>query len=457
MSTTVAPAAAPAAVVVLAAGGGTRMRSDLPKPLHRIGGASLLRHVLDAAAALSPARLAVVVGHGGPAVAEAARALRPGATIVEQPVRRGTGDAVRCALDALGPLAGDLLVLYADTPFVRPATLARLLDARAAGAAVAVLGFEPAEPGGYGRLILGPDGGLDRIVEAADATPAERAVRLCNSGVMALDAARAPGWIAGLSAANAKGEIYLTDVVAAARAQGAPCAAETCDAAETLGVNDRADLAAAEAAFQVRARAAAMAGGATLVAPETVFLAFDTALGRDATVEPFVVFGPGVTVEDGVRVGAFSRLEGCAVRAGAEVGPYARLRPGAEIGPGARVGNFVEVKNAVLGAGAKAGHLAYVGDADVGAGANLGAGTIFCNYDGVAKHRTAIGPGAFVGSNAALVAPLRIGADAYVASGSVVTEDAPEGALVIGRARQTTKPGLGARLKARLAAMAAKR
>jgi bifunctional UDP-N-acetylglucosamine pyrophosphorylase / glucosamine-1-phosphate N-acetyltransferase len=447
----------PAAVVVLAAGGGTRMRSDLPKPLHAVAGAPLLRHALDAAAVLAPRRLAVVVGHGGPAVAAATRALRPDALIVEQPVRRGTGDAVRCALDALGPLTGDLLVLYADTPFVRPRTLARLLDARAAGAAAAVLGFEPADPGGYGRLILDEDGGLDRIVEAADATPDERAVRLCNSGVMALDAARAPGWIAALTAANAKGEYYLTDVVAAARSEGARCAAVACDPTETLGVNDRADLAAAEAAFQARARSAAMAAGVTLAAPETVYLAFDTVLGRDVTIEPFVVFGPGVTVEDGVAIGAFSRLEGCVVRAGAHVGPYARLRPGAEIGPGAHVGNFVEIKNAALGAGAKANHLSYVGDAEVGAGANLGAGTITCNYDGFAKHRTEIGAGAFIGSNSALVAPVRVGAGAYVGSGSVITESVPDDALAVGRGRQATKPGFGARLRAKLAAAAARR
>jgi bifunctional UDP-N-acetylglucosamine pyrophosphorylase/glucosamine-1-phosphate N-acetyltransferase len=414
----------------------------------------LLRHALDAAAALSPARLAVVVGHRGPAVAAAARALRPEVVVVEQAERRGTAHAVGCALAALGPLSGDLVVLYADTPFIAPQTLRRMLAARAEGALAVVLGFESDAPGGYGRLIRDADGALLRIVEAADATPQELAERLCNSGVMALDAARAPGWIEGLSAANAKGELYLTDVVAAARAEGGRCAAVAADRAEAMGVNDRADLAAAEAAFQARARASAMAGGATLVAPETVFLAFDTVLGRDVTVEPFVAFGPGALVEDGVRIGAFSRLEGCRVRTGAVVGPYARLRPGADIGPGAHVGNFVEVKNAALGAGAKANHLAYVGDAAVGAGANLGAGTVTCNYDGVSKHRTEIGDGAFIGSNSALVAPLRIGAGAYVGSGSVVTEDVPEGALAIGRARQTTKPGLGARLRARLAALA---
>lgn len=446
----------PAAVAVLAAGGGTRMRSDLPKPLHPIGGAPLLAHVLAAAAALAPARLAVVVGHGGAAVGAAARALRPDALLVEQPVRRGTGDAVRCALAALGPLEGDLLVLFADTPLITPSTLERLLAARAAGAAAAVLGFRPADPGGYGRLVLDANGALTRIVEAADATPEEIAIGLCNSGVMALDAARAPSWIEGLSAANAKGELYLTDVVAAARADGRDCAAVICDPVETLGVNDRAELAAVEAIFQTRARAAALAGGATLVAPETVFLSHDTRLGRDVTVEPFVVFGPGVVVEDGVTIGAFTRLEGCVLRAGARVGPHARLRPGADIGPGAVVGNFVEVKSAVLGPGAKVSHLSYVGDAVVGADANLGAGTITCNYDGVAKHRTEIAAGAFIGSNSALVAPVRVGEGAYVGSGSVVTADVPDGALAIGRGRQVTKPGLGARLRARLAAARAK-
>jgi bifunctional UDP-N-acetylglucosamine pyrophosphorylase/glucosamine-1-phosphate N-acetyltransferase len=445
--------ASPLAVVILAAGAGTRMRSDLPKPLHEVGGAPLLAHVLGAAAPLAPARTVVVVGHGGAQVAAAARARAPAAAIVEQAPQLGTGHAVRCALPALEGFQGAVAVMFADTPLIRPATLRALLAALDAGAAVAVLGFDAAAPGGYGRLIAGPDGGLDRIVEAADATEAERAVRFCNSGVMAFRATEGRRWLERLSNANAKGEYYLTDLVGLARAEGAPCAAVRAPEAETLGVNSRADLAAAEAAFQGRARAAAMAGGATLVAPDTVFLGYDTRLGRDVAVGPHVVFGPGVTVEDGAAIRAFSHLEGCTVRAGAVVGPFARLRPGAEIGPGAHVGNFVEIKNAVLGEGAKANHLAYLGDATVGAGANIGAGAITCNYDGVSKHRTEIGAGAFVGSNAALVAPVRIGAGAYVASGSVVTEDVADDALAIARARQATKPGLAARLRARLLAI----
>jgi bifunctional UDP-N-acetylglucosamine pyrophosphorylase/glucosamine-1-phosphate N-acetyltransferase len=291
------------------------------------------------------------------------------------------------------------------------------------------------------------DGSLDRIVEAADATEAERAATLCNSGVMIFDAEKGRDWLAGLSNVNAKGEYYLTDLVAAARAEGLSCAAVPCPEVETLGVNDRRDLAAAEAAFQARAREAAMRGGATLVAPSTVHLAFDTVLGQDVTIGPNVVFGPGVRVEDGVEIGPFCHLEGATIRKGARVGPFARLRPGADIGPAAHVGNFVEIKNTVLGAGAKANHLAYLGDAEIGAGANIGAGTITCNYDGVAKHRTEIGPGAFIGSNSSLVAPVTVGEGAYVGSGSVITSDVRPDALAVGRARQVEKPGLAARLR----------
>lgn len=439
-----------AAVVVLAAGAGTRMRSDRPKPLHRVAGAALLVHALRAAGSLSPEILTVVVGHGGAAVAEAARAERGDALVVEQTPQLGTGHAVRCALPTFDGRVDDVVVLYADTPFLRAETLRAMLSARAEGAAVVALGFEAAAPDGYGRLLLDAGGRLERIVEAADATAEERAIRFCNSGVMAFDATRAADWLSALSAENAKGEYYLTDLVALARAEGLPCAAARCAEAETLGVNSRADLAAAEAAFQNRARAAAMAGGATLRAPETVFLAHDTRLGRDVEIGPHVVFGPGVVVEDGATIEAFCHLEGCAVARGATVGPFARLRPGAEIGEDARVGNFVEIKKAVLGDAAKVNHLAYVGDATVGAGANLGAGTITCNYDGVAKHRTEIGPGAFIGSNSALVAPVRVGAGVYVGSGSVVTADVEDDALVVARARQVVKPGFAARLRARL-------
>ncbi|WP_333834608.1 bifunctional UDP-N-acetylglucosamine diphosphorylase/glucosamine-1-phosphate N-acetyltransferase GlmU [Rubrimonas sp.] len=457
MSPTAAtPPAAPIALVVLAAGLGTRMRSDVPKPLHRVGGLPLIGWALAAARPLAPARTVVVVGPGaaGDAVGAAARGFAPDAAIAVQAAQRGTGDAAAAALPALAGFAGTLLVIYADTPHLRADTLAAMAAARAEGAGVVALGFEPAEPGGYGRLIEGPPinglAGLARIVEARDATAEERAVRLCNAGAMALDAGRVPEWLARLEPRNAQGELYLTDVAALARGEGRRCAVVRCAAEEAMGVNGRAELAAAEAVFQTRARAAAMEAGATLAAPETVFLSHDTRLGRDVTVGPDVVFGPGVTVEDGAEIRAFSHLEGCVVRRGALVGPFARLRPGAEVGPGAHVGNFVEIKNAVLGEGAKANHLAYVGDATVGAGANIGAGAITCNYDGVNKHRTEIGAGAFIGSNAALVAPVTVGAGAYVASGSVITRDVERDALAIARARQEDRPGLAARLRARL-------
>ena len=445
------PAKPATAVVVLAAGIGSRMRSGAPKPLHRVGGLPLLAHALAAAATLTPVRLVVVTGPGeaGAQVADATRAAAPGAVIALQPAARGTGDALACALPALTGFAGCVVVIYADTPLLRGETLAAMAAAQTAGAAVVALGFEPSEPGGYGRLIEGPQG-LERIVEAKDADADERAVRLCNAGAMALSGALAADWLARLSPRNAQGELYMTDIVALARADGLVCAALRCAAEEAMGVNSRVDLALAEAAFQTRARVAAMDGGATLVAPETVFLSHDTRLGRDVTVAPNVVFGPGVRVGDGAEIRAFSHLEGCTVRARAIVGPFARLRPGADVGPGAHVGNFVEIKNAVLGEGAKANHLAYVGDATVGAGANIGAGAITCNYDGARKHRTEIGAGAFIGSNAALVAPVSVGAGAYVASGSVITQDVAADALAIARARQVSKPGLAARLRARL-------
>jgi bifunctional UDP-N-acetylglucosamine pyrophosphorylase/glucosamine-1-phosphate N-acetyltransferase len=446
-------------VVILAAGVGSRMRSAVPKPLHEVGGRALLGHALDAAACLGGDATVVVVGPGAPGerVAEAAGRFRPGVAIAIQDHPRGTGDALRRALVHAGDGPGDLLALYADTPFVRSATLQAMRAARAAGAGVVVLGFEAADPRGYGRLILGTDGALERIVEDSDASPAERSVRLCNAGIMMLDRAAAPGWLAALGADNARGEVYLTDVVALARAGGVRCAVVACAENETMGVNDRAGLAAAEAAFQAEARRRALEAGAAMTAPETVFLSWDTHLEPDVIVEPNVVFGLGVRVASGARIRAFSHLEGCLVASGAVVGPFARLRPGAEIGLGAHVGNFVEVKNAVLGAAAKANHLAYLGDAAIGEGANIGAGAITCNYDGAAKHRTEIGKGAFVGSNAALVAPVRIGAGAYVASGSVVTEDVPADALAIGRARQQNKLGLAARLRVRFAALAAAR
>jgi len=445
------------ASIVLAAGVGSRMRSAIPKPLHHVGGLPLLGHVLASAAAIEPDQVVVVTGPGvaGRTVAAAAAALRPDVAIAVQDPARGTGDAVRCGMAALTQAEGDLLVLYADTPFIAPQTLLAMRAARRAGAAVVVLGFETAAPTGYGRLMTGPDGALARIVEEADATPAERAATLCNGGIMMLDAANAGRWLAGLAAGNAQGETYLTDLVAAAGAEGRSCAIIVRPESETIGVNDRAGLAAAEAAFQSRARAAAMAGGATLTDPASVFFSWDTVLAEDVEVAPNVVFGPGVRVGRGARIRAFCHLEGCTLADGAEVGPFARLRPGAALGPGARVGNFVEIKNADLGAGAKVNHLSYVGDAEVGENTNLGAGTVTCNYDGVFKHRTVIGRGAFIGSSTMLVAPVTIGAGAMTASGSVITSDVPDGALALGRAKQVNKPGLALRMFEKLKALKA--
>ncbi len=441
----------PAAAVVLAAGRGVRMASDLPKTLHPVGGRAMLAHVIATARAVCDGPRIVVVGHQADRVSAAAAGFDAEATAVLQEPQRGTAHAVAQARAALDGWTGDVFVLYGDTPLIRAETLRRLSQARASGAAAAVLGFEARVPGGYGRLMRDPDGALARIVEAKDATPDELATRLCNSGVMCVDGARLFGWLDRIDDDNAKGEFYLTDLVALARADGAAAAVVVCDEAEVLGVNSRAELAAAEAAFQTRARVDAMAAGATLTAPETVYFSYDTELGRDVEVEPHVVFGPGVRVEGAARIRAFSHLEGCRVAAGAVVGPYARLRPGADLGPGARIGNFVEVKNAKIGSDAKINHLSYVGDARIGEGANLGAGVITCNYDGVAKHRTEIGSDAFIGSNAALVAPVRVGDGALVAAGSVITRDVASDALALARGKQIDKPGFAAKLRAKLA------
>lgn len=445
----------PTAVIVLAAGQGTRMNSDLPKVLHTLAGAPLVAHALAAARTIAPERTVVVTGHGGAAVAAAVAAIDPEIATVAQTEQLGTAHAVRQAEPALRGFSGDVVVLYGDTPLVRGETLEAMLDARRAGAAVVVLGFEAAEPGGYGRLVTGPDGSLEAIVEAKDASEAQRAIRLCNSGLMVADAATLFELLAAVDNDNAKGEFYLTDVVALARVRDLDARAIVCDEAETLGVNSRADLAAAEAAFQARARDEAMANGVTLTDPATVWFALDTVIGRDVSIGPNVVFGPEVTVESGATIHAFCHLEGCHVSRGARIGPFARLRPGAEIAEDAHIGNFVEIKNAIVEEGAKANHLTYIGDATVGAGANVGAGTITCNYDGVFKHRTEIGRGAFIGSNSALVAPVRVGAAAIIGAGSVITEDVPDGALAVARGRQATKPGVGARLMERLRALKA--
>lgn len=443
----------PVSVIILAAGQGTRMNSDLPKVLHPVGAAPLLHHAMRAAQALDPERMIVVVGQGADLVSKAAKAFDPEVEIVLQTEQRGTGHAVRQAAPLLVGAAGDTIVLYGDTPFVRPETLSRLRQARDRHAVV-VLGFIAQDPDHYGRLLTTGDD-LNRIVEHKDASPEERAITLCNSGVICAETSLLLDLVQGLGTANAAGEYYLTDIVSLARDRGLSAGVVICDEAETLGINTRAQLARAEAAFQTAMRADALANGVTLTAPDTVFFALDTHIGRDAVIAPNVVFGPGVTVESGAVIHAFCHLEGCHVSRGASVGPFARLRPGAELAEDVHVGNFVELKNAVLDEGVKVGHLTYLGDAHVGQHTNIGAGTVTCNYDGVIKHRTEIGAHAFIGSDTMLVAPVSIGAGAMTAAGSVITADVPAQALALARARQVNKPGLAARLMDRLRAVKA--
>lgn len=434
----------PTSLIVLAAGKGTRMQSDLPKVLHKLAQAPLLAHALASGAVLAPERVIVVAGHKAETVEAAVSRIAPQAQTVRQDGQHGTAHAVLAARAALQGAGGDAVVLYGDTPFIQPATL-RAMGAARAQFDVVVLGFEAAEPGGYGRLITEGDA-LLRIVEAAEATDEERAVTLCNSGVICADAATLMDLAAAVGNDNSKGEYYLTDIVAIARERGLSAGVVRCAEAETLGINTRAELAAAEAAFQARTRARLAEAGVAMQAPDTVIFAQDTAIAPGAEIEPYVVFAPGVTIEAGARIRAFSHLEGAHVGPDAVVGPYARLRPGADLAEGAKIGNFVEVKGADIGPGAKVNHLTYIGDAAIGAGANIGAGSVTCNYDGFAKHRTEIGAGAFVGSGTLMVAPVSIGAGAVTGSGSVITEDVPDEALALGRARQVTKPGMGARL-----------
>ncbi|NMM46520.1 bifunctional UDP-N-acetylglucosamine diphosphorylase/glucosamine-1-phosphate N-acetyltransferase GlmU [Rhodospirillaceae bacterium KN72] len=439
----------PVAAVILAAGMGTRMKSDLPKVLHEVGGKPLVGHALASVQGLDPQRIAVVVGPETDAVA---KAVAPVPTTV-QVDRLGTADALKQARDLLvGFDEGTVVVSFGDSPFIRTETVARMVAAREEGAHVVVLGFEPEDPAAYGRLVTDADGGLEAIVEFKDADAATRAIRLCNSGVMAISAAHLFALVDRIGNDNAKGEYYLTDIVAVARGDGLTCRYILAEESELMGINSRTDLAAAEAFWQDRARRAAMDGGATLRDPASTFFSWDTVLGRDVVVEPNVVFGPGVTVEDGVTIKAFSHFEGCILRAGATVGPFARIRPGADIGEGAKIGNFVEVKNAVFAKGAKANHLSYIGDADVGAAANIGAGTITCNYDGYLKHRTKIGEEAFIGSNSSLVAPVSIGDRANVGAGSTITKDVAADALAVARGEQRVLEGVAAKLRARLKA-----
>jgi bifunctional UDP-N-acetylglucosamine pyrophosphorylase/glucosamine-1-phosphate N-acetyltransferase len=432
--------------IVLAAGEGTRMRSAMPKVLHAVAGRSLLAHVLGAVSAARATATAAVIGPHHEAVAAEVKRSLPNAECFVQRFRKGTAHAVMAAEAAIARGADEILIVYGDTPFIREATLKRLRAAIAKGASVAVAGFRPADPSGYGRLIV-EKGKLIAIREEADATKDERASGLCNGGVMAFAGKPAQSILKRIGNKNRKGEFYLTDAVEIARAMKLDAVAIEVEEDEVRGINTKSQLAEAEAVAQQRLRTAALEAGVTLVAPETVFLSADTKLGKDVVIEPYVVFGEKVTVEDGATIRSFSHLAGAHVGKGASVGPFARLRPGTSLGEGARVGNFVEVKEAAIAAGAKANHLSYIGDATVGAGANIGAGTITCNYDGEEKHRTVIGAEAFIGSNSALVAPVKIGEGAYIGSGSVITKDVPPRSLALARGRQVVKEEGATRLK----------
>lgn len=434
--------------IILAAGMGSRMNSDMPKVLHHVAAAPLLHHALNAARNLEPSRIVVVTGHEAALVAKSAEAFDPAVECVVQDPQLGTAHAVAQAAPLLAEMSGEVIVLYGDTPFIRTETLDAMLHARARHSVV-VLGFEAKDPGLYGRLVTSGET-LEKIVEYQEATDEERSITLCNSGVICASAKTLFDLIARVGNTNAASEYYLTDIVEIAHADGLSAGVVICDEAETLGVNTRAQLAEAEAAFQSRARSDALENGVTLTAPETVFFALDTHIGRDAIIGPNVQFGTKVTIESGAEIKGFCHLEGCHVSRGATVGPFARLRPGAELAEDVHVGNFVEIKNAILDEGVKVGHLTYIGDADIGEFTNIGAGTVTCNYDGVMKHRTKIGKRAFIGSDTMLVAPVSIGNDALTASGSVITENVPDEALAIGRSKQVNKPGLATKLRTRL-------
>ncbi len=440
-------------VIILAAGQGTRMNSDLPKVLHHVAAAPMLHHALATAHSLEPSRIVVVTGHEGQAVAASATAYSEAVDCVVQDPQLGTAHAVAQAAPLLADVEGEAVVLYADTPLIREETLRKMLEARSRHAVV-ILGFHAKDSGRYGRLLT-KNSNLLAIREYDVATEAERAITLCNSGVVCAEASLLLSLAAEVKDNNPKKEFYLTDIVEIARARGLSAGVVLCDEAETLGVNTRAQLAEAEAAFQTRARAEMLENGVTLTAPETVFFALDTHIGRDAIIGPNVLFGPGVTVESGSEIKGFCHLEGCHISRGASVGPFARLRPGAELAEDVHVGNFVEIKNAILDEGVKVGHLTYIGDADIGEHTNIGAGTVTCNYDGVMKHRTRIGKRAFIGSDTMLVAPVTVGDGAMTGSGSVITEDVPAEAVAIGRARQVTKPGLATRMFEKLKAVKA--
>ncbi|WP_379072770.1 bifunctional UDP-N-acetylglucosamine diphosphorylase/glucosamine-1-phosphate N-acetyltransferase GlmU [Mesorhizobium sp. UC22_110] len=436
--------------IILAAGEGTRMKSALPKVLHQIAGLPMVAHVVKAAETAGATDIALVIGHGAEEMRKAAEKFAPRAGTFVQEQRLGTAHAVLAAREAIAKGYDDVLVMFGDTPLIDAGALGEARARLAEGAAVVVIGFRPPSPAGYGRL-LEKGGKMIAIREEKDCTDEERKIGFCNAGMMAVSGKHALDLLDGVGNANAKGEYYLTDIVEIANGKGLDVVATEAGYENALGINNRAELAEAEAIWQKRRRKEAMLAGVTLIAPETVYFSYDTEIGQDTVVEPNVFFGPGVTIAGGVKIHAFSHLEGATVAANADIGPYARLRPGSDLAAKAKVGNFVEVKNARIEAGAKVNHLTYIGDARVGAGANIGAGTITCNYDGYSKFFTDIGAGAFVGSNSSLVAPIKLGDGAYIASGSVITEDVPEDALAFGRARQKTLPGKGKELRERRA------
>jgi bifunctional UDP-N-acetylglucosamine pyrophosphorylase/glucosamine-1-phosphate N-acetyltransferase len=440
--------------IILAAGEGTRMKSALPKVLHKIAGLPMVAHVAKAAESAG-GQIALVIGHGADHLWVAAQSFAPGAEIFVQEKRLGTAHAVLAARDAIAKGHDDVLVMFGDTPLLEPEALLQARAELAKGAAVVVVGFRTADPTGYGRLIE-ENGALVAIREEKDCTEAEKKIGFCNGGLMAITGKHALALLDAVGNANAKGEYYLTDIVEIARKRGLQVVATEASFENALGINNRAELAEAEAIWQRRRRRAMMLAGVTLIAPETVFFSHDTEIGAETIVEPNVFFGPGVRVAAGAKIHAFCHIEGAEIGQGCDVGPFARLRPGADLREKAKVGNFCEVKKATIEHGAKVNHLTYIGDARVGAGANIGAGTITCNYDGYSKFFTDIGAGAFIGSNSSLVAPISIGARAYVASGSVITESVPDDALAFGRARQKTIPEKARELRERRANAAKK-
>ena len=438
----------PLLIVILAAGKGTRMKSAVPKVMHEIAGRTMLGHALNACQELGAETIAVVVGSDMEDVRAAALQQVPDAGVYIQERQDGTAGAMLAAREAIANHKGDVLVQYADTPLLTVGTLERLHARLDDETGVAVLGFDASDPSGYGRLLTGADGWLQAIREDKDASDDERRITLCNSGVMAFRLDNLLGVLDRIGNANAKGEFYLTDAIEIARSDGARAGVVVCTEDEVMGINSRDQLALAEALYQKHARLAAMLEGATLIAPETVWFSYDTKIGRDVVIQPNVFFGPGVTIGDNVEILANCHFEQSRIGAGSRVGPFARFRPGAQLGENVRIGNFVEVKNTVLGDGAKANHLSYLGDGEIGAGSNIGAGTIFCNYDGFEKHRTVLGPGVFIGSNASLVAPVKIGEGAYVGAGSVITKNVAADALAVTRASQEERPGWAAKFRA---------